>query len=255
MSLIQGHNISEWIKNRNSYSYIPGKLVLSEEFQSDFDWDRLHLHSYVPDSKSRSKWGSSVELDHYHQTMLISGNDDDLIVGFLSVIFWGYVSGSDGIVRTSRALGKVRSFRDGRAHQTPTTKIDLLQCLNKARELVAQKDYGKALYQLMSVKYLGISFASKVCMFMNPSQTAIYDSVIAERLLKHDSLKSFYVKTLGATEKDKVKQCNTYEKWCEFCLQTAENLNRHQAHWTDWDNQPKLFRAVDVERSFFALGR
>lgn len=255
MSLIQGHNISEWIQNRNSYSYIPGKLLLGEGPSSDFDWDQLNLNSYVPDSKSTSKWGSSVELDHYHQNLLMSEKDADLIVGFLSVIFWGYVSGSDGVVRTARALGKVRSFRDGRANQTPTSKNELLQILKKSRELVAQKDYGKALYQLMSIKYLGMSFASKVVMFMSPNETAIYDSVIAERLSKHESLSYLYIKTLGATDKEKINQCNTYEKWCEFCSQTAEILNTHQAHWTDWDNQPKLFRAVDVERSFFALGR
>ncbi len=127
--------------------------------------------------------------------------------------------------------------------------------LQLARELVVHKDYGKALYQLMSIKYLGMSFASKVCMFMDPVQAAIYDSIIAERLSKHDSLKSFYVKTLGTTKKEKISQCNTYEKWCEFCLKTAGILNNHKAQWTDWDNQLKLFRAVDVERSFFALGR
>ncbi len=255
MTLIQGHNISEWIQNRNSYSYIPGKLILSEESKADFDWDRLHLNSSLPDSNSISKWGSSVELDHYHKTLLMSGNENDLMVGFLSVIFWGYVSGSDGVVRTARALGKVRSFRDGRAGQTPTSKNELVLSLTRARESVVQKDYGKALYQLMSIKYLGMSFASKVVMFMNPSQTAIYDSVIAERLSKHESLNSLYIKTLGATEKEKIKQCSTYEKWCDFCFQTAEDLNRHKACWTDWDNQSKSFRAVDVERSFFALGR
>lgn len=160
------------------------------------------------------------------------------MVGFLSVIFWGYVSGSDGVVRTARALGKVRSFRDGRAGQTPTSKNELVLSLTRARESVVQKDYGKALYQLMSIKYLGMSFASKVVMFMNPSQTAIYDSVIAERLSKHESLNSLYIKTLGATEKEKIKQCSTYEKWCDFCFQTAEDLNRHKACWTDWDKVP-----------------
>lgn len=255
MESILNHPIYKWIENRRLYSYIPGRLVISRSQASDFTWDELSLNCFIPDTKNISNWGKSTDLDSYHHKLLHSPNDIDILTGFLSIIFWGYVSGADGVVRKARALSKVRAFRDGNGQQSPTSKEELLHRLRSARSLAASNRFGDALGELMNVKYLGMSFSSKIIMFINPDKAAVYDSIIADRIKRDPNLEFLYTKTTGSTPKDKTIQMSTYEMWCNFCSQSADLLCLRESAWNDWDGESYPFRAVDIERSFFALGR
>jgi hypothetical protein len=130
-----------------------------------------------------------------------------------------------------------------------------LNHLKSARSFIKSGDVGRALFELMKIRYIGMSFASKIVMFMNPSIAAVYDSVISERLKKYPELKYLYVKVIGTTEKEKTRQCEIYSKWCEFCANTAQKQNACGDIWIDWDSKKNVYRAVDIERAFFALGR
>ena len=87
---------------RSSYNYPPAKLV---PFEGSARLNRvilehsgLKLMPCVPNSlldwqkKKRNK--SSLDLDRFHQQLLLSSNDKDLLHGFWSVVFWGYFSGT-----------------------------------------------------------------------------------------------------------------------------------------------------------------
>jgi hypothetical protein len=252
MTFVNGFDASDWVKNRNSYRYIPGKLISVNRFSGVFDWDGVSLKSSLPESNLSTSWGGSIELDDYHKILLSSKFEWECITGFLSVIFWGYISGRDGVVREARSLGKVRSFINGRKGQIPTSKNKLLEIFFAARESVFSKDYGKALYELMTIKYIGMSFASKLIMFIDPNHAAIYDSVISRILGGDKNLNNLYVETVGYSKKDKLKQSEVYDRWCNYCWDTSMILNKNSYKWMDWDGRVYPFRAVDVERSFFA---
>ena len=208
-------NSREFSDGRGKYAYIPGKLIKSTNNKADFHWEIISAEVNLPNSENVNSWGSSLNLDEYHQNLLCSENDSELLLGFCSV----------------------------------------LNHLKSARSFIKSGDIGRALFELMKIRYIGMSFASKIVMFMNPSIAAVYDSVISERLKKYPELKYLYVKVIGTTEKEKTRQCEIYSKWCEFCANTAQKQNACGDIWIDWDSKKNNYRAVDIERAFFALGR
>jgi hypothetical protein len=91
---------------------------------------------------------------------------------------------------------------------------------------------------------------------MNPTIAAVYDAVISNMLKVHTSpdLKTLFISTKYTnSQKGMCHQGITYEKWCQWCLKTADTLNAAAKKWTDWNGVENSWRAVDVERAFFAL--
>jgi hypothetical protein len=103
-----------------------------------------------------------------------------------------------------------------------------------------------------------MAFASKVLTFMEPQAAAVYDEVISLRLEKQTDpeLRSLFVSTKIPTSKGaRLSQANTYADWCGWCAKKASDLNEKNVCWVDWNATERSWRAVDVERAFFALGR
>ena len=96
---------------------------------------------------------------------------------------------------------------------------------------------------------------------MDTSSAAVYDDVISKRLEKQidQELRNLFVNTKRVvSEKAKMHQATVYSDWCAWCSQKARNLNSSNllsSTWLDWDGSEHSWRAVDVERAFFALGR
>jgi hypothetical protein len=85
---------------REKYGYIPARLVRANEGSAgDITWGPLTLKKDVPENWQsggpifRSTY-SSLALDSFHQTLLNAEDEESLIHGLLSVVFWGYVSGT-----------------------------------------------------------------------------------------------------------------------------------------------------------------
>jgi hypothetical protein len=73
--------------------------------------------------------------------------------------------------------------------------------------------------------------------------------------LRSSDLNSLFVSTkLMNSQKGRMHQAMTYERWCRWCVATAETLNASAINWTDWNGAEHNWRAVDVERAFFAIG-
>jgi hypothetical protein len=102
-----------------------------------------------------------------------------------------------------------------------------------------------------------MSFATKLLMFMNPSVAAVYDDVISQRLRTNvdPALQNMYVSTGLASSTRRQRQCDTYRDWCMWCREQADAINSGKIKWVDWNGDEHQWRAVDVERAFFALGR
>jgi hypothetical protein len=249
---------------REKYRYVPARLVrIKREASNGFTWKSLNLAADVPvnwqnaDEAVRARY-SSFELDEFHRALLNSTSDEELMHGLLSVVFWGFASGSKGRITSNRALARSRAFVCGRANATAQSSEDIIVHLIKCRDLLNTSQIADALQEAMKIKFLKMSFASKVLTFMNPAIAAVYDDVISSRLRENSdpTLRSMFVSTKLATSRvATVEQTKKYALWCQWCSSTAAELNAQCIRWTDWNRIERTWRAVDVERAFFALGR
>jgi hypothetical protein len=197
---------------------------------------------------------SSLKLDNFHSELLTSDNAQALLHGLLSVVFWGYVSGTDRRIHAERALKRTRWHLDGKINSPPQQTEEIIFKLKSARALLEKEKVSDALLEVIRIKFLGLAFASKVLTFMNPRVAAVYDEVISRRLEKHPSV-ALNKLANGQKLTNKIDQANLYAEWCSWCRQKAEALNRVGVSWRDWDCTENAWRAVDAERAFYALGR
>jgi Putative 8-oxoguanine DNA glycosylase OGG-like protein len=245
---------------RERYAYVPARLVRVNGGDADIAWRSLALKIDLP--KNWQKGGasvrstySSIALDSFHQTLLSAGQEEDLIHGLLSVVFWGFASGSDGRINANRALSRCRAILFGRKNSQPQSLDQIIAYLRVSRRLLDASRIAAALQEVQKIKFLGMSFASKVLTFMDPATAAVYDDVISQRLkLSADAeMRGMYVGTSVSWNKE--NQSAAYERWCHWCLKWAQRLNADRLLWRDWDGTEHNWRTVDIERAFFALGR
>jgi hypothetical protein len=249
---------------REKYNYVPARLIRAGDYvAADLTWKSLKLIMNVPagwdveHQQTRSQY-SSYELDEFHRSLLQSENEEDLIHGLLSVVFWGFSSGVDGRLNTPRALSRARAIVFGRKNAPPQSAGEIIVHIKHSRELLNASKIAEALLEAEQIKYLQMSFASKLIAFMNPNATAVYDAVISLRLEKETDpeLRTLFVSTNMPTSKSaKISQANAYAAWCRWCAKKAGDLNARGAKWRDWNGTANSWRAVDIERAFFALGR
>jgi hypothetical protein len=176
----------------------------------------------------------------------------------LSVVFWGFSSGVDGRLNTQRALSRAKAVVFGRKNARPQPEDEIIAHIKRSRELLNISRIAEALLEAEQIKYLQMSFASKLITFMNPAAAAIYDAVISLRLEKETDpeLRRLFVSTDMPTSKSaKTSHAKAYAAWCEWCAKKAGDLNAQGAKWLDWNGTANSWRAVDIERAFFALGR
>ncbi len=253
-------DLSAFAEARGKYRYVPARLILAGEGAQPFTWGGLNLVAQMPsqavwDSAEGRSGYSSIALDEYHQALLNSSVATELLHGLASAVFWGYASGSDHVLREGRAVGRVRWLRDGKKNSGPQPTDEIVRHIQDARALLKHGNAGAALVEMMKIKFLGMSFASKILMFIDPKVAAVYDAIISERLnsdAQPNELRAMHVPTNGA---NRILQAQKYAQWCAYCSSRAASLNGRRIRWADWDKQEFEWRAVDVERAFFAMGR
>jgi hypothetical protein len=163
----------EFKSARESYACIPARLVpVSDDGAAKLTWKSLKLGIEVPHDwatglpKIRQKC-SSLKLDMFHHGLLNSDRDDDLLHGLLSVAFWGFASGTDGRVHSMFALAKSRAILYGKKNVPPQKAEQIIEHIRKSRELLETSRIADALQEAQRIRFLGMSFASKVLTFMN----------------------------------------------------------------------------------------
>jgi hypothetical protein len=169
---------------RENYRYVPARLVTALG-EPDLAWADHDIDlKLVRDCPTQAQWNdanfrarhSSIGIDNFHSALLNGSRQTDLLHGLVSTVFWGFASGSDGVIRQERALGKARCVPNGRGAPgsprriRPQAVFEIVRHMIEARQLLAEKNPGAALLLAMKVQFLGMSFASKLLMFMNPTQ-------------------------------------------------------------------------------------
>ncbi|MBF6567869.1 MAG: hypothetical protein IVW54_03215 [Candidatus Binataceae bacterium] len=194
-----------------------------------------------------------MEIDNYHTGLLNGVTQKELFHGLVSTVFWGYTSGQNGIFHPERAISKAKLFSVGHARAAAQAPAVIVQALSAARCHLRAGNIGAALLEAMKIKFLGMSFSSKVLMFMDPSKAAVYDSIIAQFLQNcpAEEMRNMAVPPAGAFNQQ--RRAEAYAQWCAFCSNKALAMNENGYNWSDWDNSQQSWRAVDIERAFFAI--
>lgn len=250
------NNTEELTRARNEYAYPPFCLTRSSKpiDESLILWG-MPVDIYGPDQfdEHRSSGFSSFELDQYHCKLLRSDDDEKVLLGVASITFWGFALGK-GRFTINRALAraKIVAGLGKRAADAPET------ITRAVRNIATFLDGGKrqeAIIEAMGLRHHGLAFASKLLAFSNPATESVYDEVISLRLkcAKDPRLTKLHVLTVG--QHHIAEKASAYEGWAELCFDKAAQLNLNNSQWRDWDGKNRAWRAVDVERAFFSLGR
>lgn len=248
---------NELTKNRSAYGYVPARLVKVGQGDYDIAWGDLKLAACLPDpqdwkeGRNRSDY-SSLNLDRFHHALL-NGTAEDRLHGLCSVRFWGFVSGTDGRINAPFAIKRALWLVRGNKKVAPQSVKLISQYLDKGRHHLCHGRIGEALLEIIQIKFLGLSFASKVLMFMDPSRAVVCDSVIASNL--ETSSESDLRKIASDLRGPQKAQADAYSRWSKYCAEEARRLNEAGTYWIDWNGAKEAWRAVDVERALFALGR
>ena len=196
-----------------------------------FDFDAfLRNDGY---SKFKSKHQNMKDVEGLIRNQLFSKNLKVLKNGISNVLFWGYAS------QKGRQRDRVAKFRGKVANEQ----------LKKFRDALQRQDHLK-LDDLRTMKipeFGGVSFATKLIMFLSPNTYPVLDAKIAKFARQYDFVQLSGL-TLNANENAiplYKKNVKPYETWAAWCSDISNMVN-------DLSSSPcNGLRAVDVERAIY----
>ena len=148
--------------------------------------------------------------------------------GLANVLYWGYAQIG---YRNNRVREFMDNVTDDQVHNFQQLVAD-----NIVPTLIEIKN-------IRMPQFSGISFVSKIFMFLNPTDYCVLDQQIA-KLRTNGSKKSLNRLVFGPNDTQiRITRHNqaVYENWCNEC------------RWISQEYFRGLFRVVDVERGFFNL--
>ena len=169
---------------------------------------------------------SMRQLETSIRDKLTSGDIVDVEDGLSNVLYWGYYR-----------IG----YRDERVHRF-RSKVDKQQLIHASE--VFKNLSGPGIRRIKNFnlpEFSGISFISKVRMFLDPHQYAILDQKLM-KLSKFEPVTLFrYIKS-STSIPCTINNERQYQNWCNLCRKTTELYFQEQG-----------FIAVDIERGIFHL--
>lgn len=161
---------------------------------------------------------------------LISNDAEMVKNGLSNVLYWGFA-------RAGYRKHRVDTFRE---------RVTNIQLQNAAMLFTNIKSCGLLeIKQIGLPQFSGISFISKIRMFLDPDNYVVLDKKILE-MRKEQSLFGTVLDTISCGKKEtqiRISKPNVkgYENWCKKCKAISEVYYESK------------YRAVDIERGFFEL--
>jgi len=226
-------SLPEYVTRRNQYRYPRVGLGGSLERWEELSFPSTHL------------------LDCHHNQLLLSDRDDQIVLGYLSTIFWGHYVGKGNLPNPRRAEARVRRSLYGESRKGCVQSKGVRPIAYQIRATFANitsDRYAEALELLCGLPQLWPTFASKVCAFLAPEKCGVVDRVTASKY----PCFGFSVDGGGYVTGGLSNRAN-YARYCCFLQKQAETLNSHgqQFQWRDDDGVCYPWRAVDVERALY----
>jgi len=212
---LQGIDRETLAAHLQDYNYPRSSLGMSEN-PTDLGIAPLGIYLKVIEHDTQGA------LDDYHRGLLSSDVDVDLLVGALSVLYWGFLAHGQDFARSKvqKSIDRVTGNRilDG-----------TIEALRDGVSFSEELDFYTAVERFHTFHGIGFSFATKLCAFSNPGNAGVLDSVINDH----------YAIGLNMNSRSRVNRM-TYQCYCELLTEKALQLG---------------CRAVDIERSLYAVAR
>lgn len=240
-------SVGEWEAARARFSYPPNCLVERDSSDNDVcikveDYD-LHL--------AERRLESSEALDAWHHGRIHAPDARTRLAALLSIFYWGYyASPNDPARKNGYVVSRTNVLMHGRAHH-PRPNIDRsLAALGTGLKHLSRGSSGieAAIREITQIRYAGVSFGSKVLAFADPETAVVYDEVVRKILERWAPLDPAMASMAVSKHASIERRVAAYSKWCAWCVAKAAELNRSPSALRSW-------RAVDVERAVFSLGR
>ena len=169
-----------------------------------------------------------TDVENLLAGQLRSQQPDTIKYALVNIIYWGYAKIGYRQNRIDAFMDNVSSFQI-QAFQTLTST-------NKIPTLRAIKEIGLP-------QYSGMSFITKILMFLKPNDYCVLDQQIAKL---RDPASNKVLNDLVFGKKDaqiRISKHNeaVYDGWCHECLEISLKYFRG------------IYRVVDIERGFFNL--
>ncbi len=159
---------------------------------------------------------------------LLSGNNDSVMNGLSNVLYWGFaqIGFRDTRVNKFRSEVRVEQLHDAAILFQKMERIDLMKIKN-----------------IKLPQFSGMSFISKVAMFLDPENYVILDKQIIK--MNQVQIPTLLNEIAFGKNETRIRISNNnisvYLNWCKKCSSIS------QAYFDG------LYRAVDIERGFFTL--
>jgi len=235
----------EYIKGRNSYNYPAIGLFTNEILNDIGNWENVY---------KQHKFNTSLDLDIHHTSHLLSKNENDVLLGIYSVMYWGYItSGAKSITRCNwLSNGNARNKQLSLKYMGKSKAVDIIR---KSESFLNNSRYSDALTEIRKLPHVGVSFGTKFLAFIDPENVGILD----EKIIRHLASDSFN----DILEKETIRDLNKpknpsirFQAFCEALNIIKTNLNKNGCQWSDLSGaKMNRFRAIDVERAFFAIAK
>jgi len=240
----------EYINGRNAYEYPAIGLSATEILNNVENWADVY---------KQQDFNTSLDLDNHHNSLLLSKNDNDILLGIYSVMYWGYItSGAKSRIRCNwLSVGNATNNQLSLKHMGKTAAIDIIR---NSESYLKNSKYSDALMEIRKLPHVGVSFGTKFLAFIDPENVGILDDKIT-RHLASDSFSNILDKeTIQNLKKPKNESVNNasirYQAFCEALNQIKNRLNENSCKWNDLSGaKMNRFRAIDVERAFFAIAK
>ena len=178
--------------------------------------------------------GNMHNLETIIHNMLTSRKQQQVKYGLANIIYWGNASTGYKKYRTCQFLNNVT------ANQLQKFQNMVQNMVVKQKMLSLQ-----AIKKIGMPQYSGISFISKILMFLDTKQYCVLDFHIAKLANRSGTkaihnLKKYTKHPLPFT----THNCKIYYQWCNECQKISNQLSNQY-----YGN----YRVVDIERGFFNL--
>ena len=201
-----------------------------------YDFGQLDYDSSGPNLPRvwENHHASMREVEQYIGGLLTSSEPEGIKNGISNVLYWGYAS------QPGRQKYWVWKFRN-----------NVKDCTLKSFAKEVQSLSGPGLVSLKQISvpgFSGMSFVSKLRMFLDPTRYPVLDQNLAKAFSQRDSFSPLQLLTFGKAETSiRITENNqeVYGKWASWCRGIAQQTNQVPPH--------PNFRAVDVERAVFQL--
>ena len=157
--------------------------------------------------------------------MLISPEQQQVKYGLANIIYWGNANADYKKYRTCQFYNNVTAAQLQKFQST----------------VVNQKMFDlRAIKKIGMPQYSGISFISKILMFLDPQQYCVLDRQIA-KLANHSGTKAIHNLKINTQLPVTIHNCKIYDQWCNECQKISNQYYSGK------------YRVVDIERGFFEL--